>query len=285
MAKVWLGPAGIPKYLAQPKTTLDAVPAVRRLGLNAMEVEFVQGVRMSREMAAKVGEAAKRERVLLSVHAPYFINLCSEDEQKRKASIERIYESVDRAFRMGAWIVVVHAAYYGKYRPEQCYEMVKQGLGEVLDKAAKEGIRNVFIGVEVMLRNAFGSIDETFRLAKEMRGVLPVIDWGHLYGREGGKLDFGKVLDLWRSTFGETHMHTHFTSVTYRNGKFVDEHQPIDANMPPFEPLAQELAKRDMSITLICESPLLDQDSVKMLEVLTRHGVRLAEEEPRLPSW
>jgi deoxyribonuclease-4 len=55
MANVYLGPAGIPQYVVRAKSTLDAVKAVRELGLNAMEVEFVQGVRMSRELAKQVG--------------------------------------------------------------------------------------------------------------------------------------------------------------------------------------------------------------------------------------
>jgi deoxyribonuclease-4 len=31
-----------------------------------------------------------------------------------------------------------------------------------------------------------------------------------------------------------------------------------------------------MAITLICESPLLDQDAVLMKEILEKHGVELA---------
>jgi deoxyribonuclease-4 len=70
-------------------------------------------------------------------------------------------------------------------------------------------------------------------------------------------------------------MHTHFTSVRYRNGKFVDEHEPIEREMPPFEPLARELAKRDITITLICESPLLEKDALLMKQILEKQGVFL----------
>ncbi|ABL87688.1 Endonuclease IV [Pyrobaculum islandicum DSM 4184] len=275
MARVYLGPAGIPQYVAKARSTLDAVRVVRELGLNAMEVEFVQGVRMSRELAKQVGKAAQEYNIKLSVHAPYFINLCSEETDKVEKSRQRLVDSLDRAYYMGAWVVVVHAAYYGKLGPQKCYEKVK----EELEKAYKEsGVGSgVYVGVEITARtNQFGSIEETFKLAKELPFVTPVVDWGHLYARNNGVLNYGEVLDLWTKEFGDRHMHTHFTSIRYRNGKYVDEHEPIERNMPPFEPLAKELSARDITITLICESPLLEKDALLMKEILEKHGVRLA---------
>jgi deoxyribonuclease-4 len=275
MARVYLGPAGIPQFVVKAKSTLEAVRVVRELGLNAMEVEFVQGVRMSRDLAKQVGRAARDFDVKLSVHAPYFINLCSEEADKVEKSRQRLVDSLDRAYYMGAWVVVVHAAYYGKLGPEKCFERVR----EELERAYREsGIGSgVYIGVEVTARtNQFGSVEEAFRLAKELPFVTPVVDWGHLYARNGGVINYGEVLDLWTREFGGMHMHTHFTSVRYRNGKFVDEHEPIERNMPPFEPLARELKERDMTITLICESPLLEKDALLMREVLEEVGVSLA---------
>ncbi|MGC8993857.1 MAG: TIM barrel protein [Pyrobaculum sp.] len=275
MARVYLGPAGIPQFVVKAKSTLEAVRVVRELGLNAMEVEFVQGVRMSRDLAKQVGRAARDFDVKLSVHAPYFINLCSEEADKVEKSRQRLVDSLDRAYYMGAWVVVVHAAYYGRLGPERCFEKVR----EELERAYREsGIGSgVYIGVEVTARtNQFGSVEEAFRLAKELPFVTPVVDWGHLYARNGGVINYGEVLDLWTREFGGAHMHTHFTSVRYRNGKFVDEHEPIERNMPPFEPLARELKGRDMTITLICESPLLEKDALLMREVLEEVGVSLA---------
>jgi len=72
MAGVHIGPAGIPITLRQRKRnagTMDAVRYVREIGLNAMEVEFVQGVRMSIEAAEEVGKIAEEAGVRLSSHA------------------------------------------------------------------------------------------------------------------------------------------------------------------------------------------------------------------------
>ncbi len=102
MARVFLGPAGIPIGAKEKKRsagTIDGIRYVREVGLNAMEVEFVQGVRMAREAAQEAGEVAKELGVRLSVHAPYFINLCSEEKEKVEASIARLEESLDRVRR------------------------------------------------------------------------------------------------------------------------------------------------------------------------------------------
>lgn len=129
MARVFLGPAGIPIGAKEKKRsagTIDGIRYVREVGLNAMEVEFVQGVRMAREAAQEAGEVAKELGVRLSVHAPYFINLCSEEKEKVEASIARLEESLDRGGEaMGATVVVFHPAYYGKLGPEGCYNAVR----------------------------------------------------------------------------------------------------------------------------------------------------------------
>ncbi len=276
--QVWVGPAGIPQYLVKAKSTVDGVRAVRKLGLNAMEVEFVRGVKMSVEAAREVGDVARSLGIRLSVHAPYFINLCSEEKEKREASKMRIWESLVRADAMRADVVVVHAAYYGKWGPQKCFELVEEGLGELADRMREASVRGVKIGVEVTARKGqFGTVEEVFRVAKAVPNTVPVIDWGHLFARMGGTLNYAEILDLWVREFGNMHMHTHFTSVKYdkKKGEYVDEHEPIDRERPPFRPLAEELARRDMSITLICESPLLDADAVKMRELLEGLGVVL----------
>ncbi len=278
MARVYIGPAGIPIGARERKKnagTIDGIRYVKEVGLNAMEVEFVQGVRMSRDMAKEAGDVARELGIRLSVHAPYFINLCSDDKSKVEASIRRLQESLDRGEAMGATVVVFHPAYYGKLGPEGCYNAVKEAVLRLVDWMREGGLTNVKLGLEVMARKSqFGGLEETFRLVKEVNKpqVVAVVDWGHVYARNGGSIDYGAVLDMWREYFGGQPMHTHFTCVKYRNGEWVDEHEPIDANTPPFEPLAVELGKRDVEITIINESPLLEKDALKMVEMLTRYG-------------
>jgi len=281
MARVYIGPAGVPIGARERKKsagTLDGIRYVSEVGLNAMEVEFVQGVKMNREAAQEAGELARELGVRLSVHAPYFINLCSEEAEKVEASIKRLQESLDRGETMGATVVVFHPAYYGKLGPEGCYNAVKDAVLRVLDWMRESGITHVRLGLEVMARKSqFGSLEETFRLVREVNNpqVVAVIDWGHVYARNGGSIDYRAVLNMWREYFGDQPMHTHFTCVKYKNGEWVDEHEPMDTNNPPFEPLARELAGEDIEITIINESPLLEKDALRMKDILIKYGNKI----------
>lgn len=283
MARVYIGPAGVPIGARERKKsagTLDGIRYVSEVGLNAMEVEFVQGVRMNREAAQEAGELARELGVRLSVHAPYFINLCSEEAEKVEASIKRLQESLDRGEVMGATVVVFHPAYYGKLGPEGCYNAVKDAVLRVLDWMRESGITHVRLGLEVMARKSqFGSLEETFRLVREVNNpqVVAVIDWGHVYARNGGSIDYRAVLNMWREYFGDQPMHTHFTCVKYKNGEWVDEHEPMDTNNPPFEPLARELAGEDIEITIVNESPLLEKDALRMKDILIKYGNKIVE--------
>jgi len=72
--KIRLGPSGIPlscKY----RNSIEGVKRIAQVGLDAMEVSFTHGVRMSNEMAKKLGGVAKKLDVQISSHVPYYINL------------------------------------------------------------------------------------------------------------------------------------------------------------------------------------------------------------------
>ncbi|BBD72391.1 endonuclease IV [Sulfodiicoccus acidiphilus] len=275
MAKVFLGPAGVP-IAAQGKGTEEGIRKVKELGLNAMEVEFVQGVRMNQTTASRVGEVAREMGVRLSVHAPYFINLCSDENEKVEASKKRLLDTADRAERMGADAIAIHIAFYGKRGPEKCLRFVESQLGDVVDKARSAGAYSVKFGVETMAKEtAVGTLDEVIELAKQIKGVIPYIDWAHTFARQGGQINYGDIIDRLVRELGLQHINSHFESVTPRKGKFVDVHRPIEYETPPFQPLAEALVRRDVSISLICESPKLEEDALKMKEVLERVGIKI----------
>src|SRR4030067_1275108 len=109
-----LGPAGSPA-----KSTLEGIREVKRLGLQSMEVEFVRGVHMGIPLAKECGAEAKKHGIELSVHAPYYINLASEDPKKQKESIQRILDSAERGNCLGVREIVFRPAYFGKADKEK----------------------------------------------------------------------------------------------------------------------------------------------------------------------
>ncbi|MEM2192326.1 MAG: TIM barrel protein [Candidatus Hadarchaeales archaeon] len=275
---IYLGPAGIP-ISSRDRSTVGGLNHLASLGLNAMEVEFVRGVAMSNETAEEVGKVAKKLGIVLSVHCPYFINLCSDDKKKVEASKKRILDSAERAHHMDAGIVVFHPGYYGKLSPEQAFQAVKEADEDMVDRMKAAGIKKVLLGHETTGKvSAFGTLDEIVRLCLEVKRCAPVVDFAHIYARQGGRIDYA---DIFRklAPLKLDHIHSHFTSMEWSPAKVPGQgneryHLPISHNKPPFEPLAREILKRKISITLISESPVLEQDSLQMKKIFERLGKR-----------
>lgn len=80
------GTAGTPISTKQ-RSSAAGIKRIRQLGLDCMELEFVHGVRMKEDTATIVFETARTENMALSVHAPYYINLNSAEQEKVGASI------------------------------------------------------------------------------------------------------------------------------------------------------------------------------------------------------
>lgn len=270
---IYVGTGGIPNAV-KGKPSVEGLRFLADHGLNAMEVEFVQGVRMSSQMAEQLGLAARELGIRLSVHAPYYINLCSKEDDKVTASKKRIVDSAERAERMGADTIAIHLAYYGDLNPVQAYDAVKTALGEVLDELRETGVNRVNLGGETMAKKSqFGTLDELISLSRDLKRFVPYVDWGHLYARGGGKLDYGVVLESLREA-GLKHINCHFEGVRKRKGEYVDVHESIDVEAPPYLPLARELVERGLDVTLICESPNLEDDAVKMRSMLEQCGYK-----------
>ncbi len=264
---------------SKDRSTAGGLLRVKELGLNAMEVEFVRGVTLSVEAAREVGKIAKKLKIKLSVHCPYFINLCSPEKKKVEASKKRIIESARRASAMGADIVVFHPGYYGKLSPEEAYELVKSADEDMVDRLRGEGIRKVKLGHETTGKlSAFGTLDEIVRLCREVPQSVPVVDFAHIYARQGGKIDYEKIFEKLKP-LKLKHLHAHFTSMEWtpaKNGKGGNErrHLPLKVGKPPFKPLAREILKRKINITIISESPVLELDSLEMKKIFEKLGYR-----------
>lgn len=255
---IFLGPAGSPA-----KSTLEGVRAVKELGLNAMEVEFVYGVRMSNELAWQVGEAAKKLDIRLSVHAPYYINLASSEKEKIAASKKRILESCERAHYMGARLVVFHPGFFGKRSKEDTHDMIKNALDEI-KKIIRERKWNVELAPETTGKHsAFGSLEETVQIAKELACEL-CVDFAHIYARNAGKIDYAAVLDA-VAPLHIKNLHCHFSGINFTK---AGERNHLTMGKPAFEPLAKEILKRKTDITIISESPVTWKDSLKMKQIL-----------------
>ncbi|MDI6902954.1 MAG: TIM barrel protein [Methanocellales archaeon] len=254
---IQIGIAGIPAA-KKGKGTDVGIRYLSEIGLDAMEVQFVRGVFMSSDVAKRVGETAKELGIKLSVHAPYYINLAGSKETIEKSK-KFIINSALRASEMGGSIVVFHPASYS----ENTFELVKSACEEIKAKIDK----SVHLGLETTGRQSqFGTLDEVIKITTMVEGTVPVLDFAHIHARGNGSLKsksaFGKVFDR----FDCDEFHIHFTGVEYKNGN-EKKHMPID-DEPSFVHLAEVLVERGYDATVICESPLLEVDALKMKGII-----------------
>ena len=276
--KIFLGPAGIPT-VSKGGGTVGGIKTVASLGLNAMEVEFVRGVKMGSEAAKECGKTAEELGIKLSVHAPYFINLCSTDKKVVEASKKRIFDSAVRAGEMDATVVVFHPGYYSGLPPEKAFELVKKACEDLIDMIKSQGIKNILFGLETTGKvSQFGTLEENIEMSKKVGGCIPALDPAHLFARNAGKIDYSDIFEKIKP-LKLKHVHMHFSGIKWRPVKATGKgnewyHIEIKSNQPPFEPLAKEILKRKLDVTIISESPVLEQDSLIMKKIFEKLGYK-----------
>jgi len=269
------GTAGVPRS-AEKHSSAAGIARISALGLDAMELQFVQRVSMSEKAAAQVRQAASRHGVRLSAHAPYYINLNSHDAEKVSASGERLLRAARIAALCGAHSLVFHAGYYHGDPAAMVYERIKERLQALAEQVRGEGLQ-ICLRPETSGRaSQFGNLDEVLCLSAEIAGVRPCLDWGHLYARTAGALNgytaFGAVLDRVREFLGRgalLDMHLHVQGMAYtRAGE--RKHLNLEASDLRYEELVQALWDWGVVGTVVCESPNLEQDALLLKQAYRR---------------
>jgi deoxyribonuclease-4 len=251
-----IGPAG-----SDGLGYMKALNKAARMGFGCLEVAFTYGVRMKPEEAEVVGALARKKDITLSIHAPYYINLAADEPAKLTASSERIQACCRMAAIMGARNVVFHAGFYQGHSAEKAFARIAAAI-EKLQAFVQKNRWAVALCPEITGKpTQFGSLDECLRLARET-GCSFTVDFAHLLARAAGGLDYGRVLDRLPCRF-----HAHFSGIEYGP---KGERKHLKTTPTFFRPLAEELASRDLDVTLINESPQPYKDAGMMRKVLEK---------------
>lgn len=264
------GPAGYPSAGKTPEGSLEYT---KNLGLDALEVEFVRGARIKPERAREVGAKAKALDIRLSCHAPYFISFNSDSDETREKSIGWVMDTARAAHNLGAYIIVIHAASYGK-SPETALPSVVAGLTKCKDMLDDEGIKDVILGVETMGKlGQFGTLDEISKVMDEVDGVRPVLDVAHVHARGRGCLrteqDMRELIDQFFPLCGDI-AHFHISCIKYGD-KGEISHLPLETKDPDMQILADILQDSKQECTFICESPLIEKDAVVFRDMFPQY--------------
>ncbi|NPA47265.1 MAG: TIM barrel protein [Thermococci archaeon] len=263
------GTAGIP--LSTPKrSTIDGIAHVRNLGLDAMEIEFVRGVNMKPELAKKLKYVARKNDVVLTAHAPYYINLNASEKAKVEASKRRIIQTAERLHDAGGWSVVFHAGYYLKQDPSKVYSRIKEALKDIERELLNRGVK-VWIRPELTGKpTQFGDLKEITKLSEDVEMVMPAIDFAHAHARNAGKCN---TEDEWRYMLsyiedhlgreGLDNMHIHVSGIAYTT-KGERNHLNLRDSDMRWEDLLKVLKEFRVKGVLISESPNIEKDALLM---------------------
>lgn len=277
-----LGPAGNCEafYEAGHKSSLEAPEWIKNMGLGAYEYQCGKGIKISSDAAKKLGAKAQENGILLSVHAPYYISLSSTEKEKRNKSIEYILNTLNIAKIMGAKRIVVHSGTAGSITRKEAMELAKDTLKNSIEEAKKAGFGDIFICPETMGKvKQLGTVEEVAELCSLDEMLLPCIDFGHVNSMSLGGLkekeDFEKIFDVLKNKLGgyrATNFHAHYSRIEYTNAGEKKHHRFDETEYEPeFWPIAEIIAKRNLSPIIICESRGTQTlDSLEMQKICRR---------------
>ncbi len=268
MSKLLFGTAGIP-MAAKGTDTASGIKAVRELGLDAMELEFVQSVNISRENAPKIKAVAEKENVVLTCHAPYYINLNAAEAAKLEASKKRLIKAAEVAWLCGGKSVAFHTGYYLGSSKEKAYETVKKEL-----KAVVAELKNIGCGIWVRpettgKRSQFGDLNEIMKLCNEIEQVMPCIDYAHMHARESNNNSLGEfreILAAVEKTLGKEalkEMHIQFAGVNYSDKGELNHLELKDSDLK-YEEIVASWKEFKIAGVTISESPNIEGDALML---------------------
>lgn len=233
------------------------------MGLDAYEYQCGNGVRCGQQTAEKIANEAKKNNIIMSVHSPYYINLATQDEEKRAGSVNYILQSAQLVKYLGGNRVVVHCGALCKLTREEAMEYAKKTLIAARGEMVSAGFSDVHLCIETMGKiNQLGDANEVFELCTLDESFLPCVDFGHLNARMLGglktKQDFEYIFDSMENKLGKDRtkvFHSHFSKIEYTKGG-EKKHLTFDDTLygPEFDPVAEIICERSLTPTFICES-------------------------------
>ncbi len=270
-----IGPAGIP-LSSRAKTLIDGLRDVKKVGLNAMELQLLHGnVYIDNpDMFVELGELAKQLDIEMGVHAPYYTELAyPKNSPVTKKNLDVIKDDAIVSDFLDASYIALHI---GPYQQSQIKKSMENAIANVRE------LRNFFLDERIkpklLLENSgrkdvLGSVREVLTICENVHYTYPLLNFGHMHSRSNGELqtteDFMQLLTMVDETVDMETFYIHFSGVEYRNGD-EKHYVPIKRSSINFEGLATAIVEMDLDVTIISDSPLLEHDAKYMETVFEK---------------
>ena len=264
-------PTSTPKI---PGGSIGGVIQINALGLSALELGWVQSVRVSEGTCQVIRSKSKELDVAISVHAPYFINLNASDEEWVN-SRKRLMDAAYYGNLAGATDIVFHPGSYFNSPPEEVLPLVIDRLQECVNSIRTSG-NLVTLRPETMGKSAMlGSFSDTIAMSAAIPGVLPCLDFAHLHARTGiGKMnsfeEWDELLHAYAHSLGNQaleNLHIHLSGIEYST-KGERNHLPLRDSDLDLKCLFKALYLNNCQGRILCESPILEDDALYMRDLM-----------------
>jgi deoxyribonuclease IV len=260
-------PIGTPK---KPGGSVGAIEFSRSIGLNTLELGWVQSVRVTEKTCAAIKEKAAEQDVALSVHAPYFINLNADDEEWPK-SRKRLMDAAHYGNLAGATDIIFHPGSYFERPPAEVLKVAIPRLKDCV-RELRKAKNPVILRPETMGKSAMlGSVEDTLEMSKAIEGVQPCLDFAHLHARPGdGTMnsvkEWSRLLEAYQASLGKEalqSLHVHLSGIEY-GPKGEKNHLPVQESDLKLKALFEALRDFGCAGRILCESPIMEEDALFM---------------------
>ena len=227
-------------------------------GHGAIELPFVKGFPWKERRCEKFGELAAERGVAVSIHAPYFAILTSDDPEKSKKTLSALEHTMKLGHALGSRVIVAHTGYVKGRAAEELHDLVTASLKIIEPKVRHLGVA---LGLEVGGSDrAFGTLGDIALIAEQFPFVHPVVDWAHLHAVSNGALTtreaFAGVISFLRENFsGWTldPLHAQFTDNRFGAAGEI-KHLPYGEGTLRVAPLVEAVVDSGLRMTLISEA-------------------------------
>jgi deoxyribonuclease IV len=263
-------PISTPK---KPGGSVGAISRLAELGLDALELGWVQSVRVSEQTCQDIRANAEAQDVKISVHAPYFINLNAEDDEWPK-SRKRLMDAAHYGNLAGATDIIFHPGSYFGRAPEQVLPKAIERLAGCVDEL-RLAANPVILRPETMGKSAMlGSFEDTLEMSRLIPGVKPCLDFAHLHARPGdGTMnsydEWRRLLEAYGNALGAAalgDLHVHLSGIEY-GPKGEKQHLPVEEADLDLQALFRALRDAHCGGRILCESPAMEDDALILKKV------------------
>lgn len=202
----------------------------------------------------------QKENVI--VHAPYIINLATDDEEKRNFATSFLQEEIKRVETLGFTYLVLHPGSHVGCGPDKGIENIANSLNKVLETDEK---------VVILLETMAGKGTEVGRTFEEIASIIEKVnqkekigvclDTCHINDAGYDLNDFDKVLDNFDEVIGLDKLKClHINDSKNERSAHKDRHENIGLGHIGFEALLKVIYNNRLdNIPKILETPYVDK--------------------------